>query len=398
MKTTNDIQFKKDWQQKVTAPGRYYPANFNAIHGGRLGLRVSKSKQAWFIDFRYQKKRQTHTFKESMSYKEAATATINFMEDIGKGIDPRMVARQKELTAVKESSQNVNAMWLQYMDTPKFRGKKPVTQKEDIRKWNMEITPLIGSLPVKEVTPVMLNNILKDKAKVAPVSANRLYSLLRVAFRPAVQLGWIVHNPVVALDRPSNETSRKRTLSDEEIVKVWQGMDVVSNNAERLLKLILLTCQRPGEVASMKYEDIIDGVWHQTENKTGTINLVPLSEPALELIGDGTGFVFASNYGRCGHARPSNKDRVKIWKQSGVTDWTAHDLRRTGRTLMSRLQIKHHIRERVLGHSQGGVVGVYDQHDYLQEKASALRKLGREVNRILGKAQQNNIIPLQQTA
>lgn len=45
---------------------------------------------------------------------------------------------------------------------------------------------------------------------------------------------------------------------------------------------------------------------------------------------------------------------------------------------MSRLNIKQHIRGRVLNHTQGGVVGVYDQNDYLYEKADALNKLGKE--------------------
>ncbi len=51
---------------------------------------------------------------------------------------------------------------------------------------------------------------------------------------------------------------------------------------------------------------------------------------------------------------------------------------------MSRLKIKQHVRERVLNHSQGGIVGVYDQYDYLPEKAAALDKLGREIYRIVG--------------
>lgn len=50
---------------------------------------------------------------------------------------------------------------------------------------------------------------------------------------------------------------------------------------------------------------------------------------------------------------------------------------------MSKLQIKQHVRERVLNHSQGGIAGVYDQYDYLNEKANALNKLGREIDRII---------------
>ena len=56
---------------------------------------------------------------------------------------------------------------------------------------------------------------------------------------------------------------------------------------------------------------------------------------------------------------------------------------------MSRLNIKHHVRERVLNHSQGGVTGVYDQFDYLQEKRDALEKLAREIMHIVGKKQES---------
>ena len=61
---------------------------------------------------------------------------------------------------------------------------------------------------------------------------------------------------------------------------------------------------------------------------------------------------------------------------------------------MSRLKIKQHIRERVLNHAQSGIQGVYDQHDYLQEKADALNKLGREIDRILGIETRAKIIEL----
>ena len=398
MKTWNDIKFTGNWKDKTTEPGRYFPSNFNAIHGGRLGLRVSKTKQAWFIDFRFQGKRQTHTFKETLSYKDAATVTITFMNDIGRGIDPRMVAKQEELQAVLEGDQDMSALWNEYSSLPKFKKKAASTRKEEERKWTMEVKPLLGNVPVADITPVMINNLLKTKAKQSEVSANRLYSFLRVLLKPALADGWITIHPMQHLEKIGVEVPRDRILSDPELVAVWNGMGVVTDNAEGMLKLILLTCQRPGEVAALKYEDIEDGVWHQTENKTGVVNLVPLSEQAMEIVGEGEGYVFASNYGAAGHAQPNVKDRRKIQKESGVKGWTSHDFRRTGRTLMSRLNIKHHIRERVLNHSQGGVTGVYDQYDYLQEKADALRKLGREVSRILGKEVVKNVIPLKRQA
>ncbi|MFV0269909.1 MAG: hypothetical protein ACK5HT_22555, partial [Draconibacterium sp.] len=63
---------------------------------------------------------------------------------------------------------------------------------------------------------------------------------------------------------------------------------------------------------------------------------------------------------------------------------TSHDLRRTARTIMSRLKIKHHIRERCLNHAQDKISATYDRHDYLQEKSDALQKLADKVDQIRG--------------
>jgi integrase len=125
----------------------------------------------------------------------------------------------------------------------------------------------------------------------------------------------------------------------------------------------------------------------------GVTHIVPLSEQVLAILRGRdrkTEWVFPSAYNQTkgaavtGHAKATKNARWKAQRGSGITGWTAHDLRRTARTIMSRLSIKHHIRERVLNHSQGGIVGVYDQHDYLQEKTDAMNKLGREIYRIIG--------------
>jgi integrase len=66
-----------------------------------------------------------------------------------------------------------------------------------------------------------------------------------------------------------------------------------------------------------------------------------------------------------------------------IPNWTLHDLRRTARSLMSRAGVPTDHAERVLGHVIGGVRGIYDRHEYRDEKADALAKLAVQINRIL---------------
>ena len=148
--------------------------------------------------------------------------------------------------------------------------------------------------------------------------------------------------------------------------------------------------------------DLQAATWTQQTNKTNTVHLVPLAPQVMDILlaRDQRGpWVFPSAYNKAkgagtGHAKTTKDARWKIQELSGIKGWTNHDLRRTARTIMSRLAIRHHVRERVLNHSQGGVVEVYDQHDYLQEKRDALNKLAREIYRIIGQATKAEIIEL----
>jgi integrase len=117
--------------------------------------------------------------------------------------------------------------------------------------------------------------------------------------------------------------------------------------------------------------------------------VVPLSKAAqaildaLPVIGNGN-LVFTHNGRR--HIGGFSKFKAKIDKLSGVTGWTIHDLRRTARSLMSRAGVNADIAERAIGHVINGVRGVYDRHEYLEEKRAAFEALAKEIERTLGGA------------
>ncbi|MGZ5070674.1 MAG: tyrosine-type recombinase/integrase [Methylobacter sp.] len=59
----------------------------------------------------------------------------------------------------------------------------------------------------------------------------------------------------------------------------------------------------------------------------------------------------------------------------GVSPFTLHDLRRTGRTHLAGLGVDGHIAEQCLNHAIKGVEGIYNRHDYFEERKAALKKL-----------------------
>ncbi len=374
---------------------------------GAFGLRLSpKNKRTWFIMYKTDNgkvKRFTLGGYLELSLKDARAKARDIMTRVRKGDDP-VVAQQNHRTAPR-----ISDLWGEYQKslTRKTKQKVATTTYEENRRWNTIIAPAIGDMKVEDITPRHISSLLNKIAEKAPVSANRLHTLLRVMFKVALANGWISIHPMQWLDKPGGaESARKRFLSEEEILTLWPHFDKLRPNPRDILKLGLLTAQRPGEIHRMKWLDVDlkNSIWTIKDTKAGNDHLLPLSPQVKKILEDrktcvgysnklrwmkDSEYVFPSKYNTkkgaiSGHSKSTKEARKKLQLNSGVKDWTAHDLRRTARTLMSRLNIKHHIRERVLNHSQGGVQGVYDQHDYLLEKADALNKLGDEIDRILG--------------
>jgi integrase len=63
--------------------------------------------------------------------------------------------------------------------------------------------------------------------------------------------------------------------------------------------------------------------------------------------------------------------------------WVLHDLRRTGRTELSRLGVNADIAERVIGHAIGGLRSVYDRYEFLAEKREALARWAAHLQGII---------------
>jgi integrase len=171
-----------------------------------------------------------------------------------------------------------------------------------------------------------------------------------------------------------------------------------------MLRVLLLTAQRRQEVADMRHSEIDGDVWvlpaERAKNKRP--NAVPLTPQVHELIallqpyGDSvfgqTGKTAYSGFSKSKRVLDERLKRETAVAAPSAPRWVIHDLRRTARSLMSRAGVRPDIAERVLNHAIGGVQGVYDRHDYVEEKRAALEALGRLVADIV--AAPDNVVAL----
>jgi integrase len=159
------------------------------------------------------------------------------------------------------------------------------------------------------------------------------------------------------------------------------------------LKGILLTAQRPGEVAGMMLSELhdLDGQaphWIiprlRTKNKK-TEHTVPLSPAAVDLIrealeiskeyakGKNDAPVFASRFEKVTTlARHSLSQAVRrIVADKSFAKFTPHDLRRTAATLAQSLRIPRDFVKALLNHKDGDVTAIYARWHMFEEKREA---------------------------
>jgi integrase len=170
--------------------------------------------------------------------------------------------------------------------------------------------------------------------------------------------------------------SRERVLNDSEVARFWDAFGELDPVTGAALKMVLLTGQRPGEVAHMRREHLRDGWWELpgapvpslgwpgTKNKVS--HRVWMAGPARTLIDgeDSTGFVFGR---RKYPVHGLDAAMRSICTKLGVERATPHDLRRTFSTKVAALGFGREALNRVTNHKEGGIASVYDRHGYADE-------------------------------
>jgi integrase len=231
-----------------------------------------------------------------------------------------------------------------------------------------------------------LDTAKKDRG---PVAANRLRAEARSCWTWAVRRGALPLNPWEATPRPlARETPRERVLTDDELGAVYNAAGKASEPWDVLVRLLILTGQRRGEVAGMRWSelDLGKGVWalpgERTKNRQP--HTVPLTAEAVaflrtvkrrkgsDLVFEGPRKTAFSGFGRL--KEMLDAEIAKAGKP--IPAWTMHDLRRTTATGFQRLGVRLEVTEAVLNHvsgSRSGIVGVYQRHGWEEEKVAALR-------------------------
>ena len=386
--------------KRLTVPATgYHETTVGSVPG--LRVRVIASGVMSFV-FRYKSAGKNNCITlnrvdgaDSLKTAENRASELRWMVD--RGQDPAQdrreeKAKQEAISLQVSREDELNPLFsvfaFDYLERYAKRRKK--TWQRDEYHINRHLIPAIGNLRIQSVTRRDIVRVLNAQVdKNNPVQANHIRALLSKMFNWAISQALIENNPVTRTER-QQEKSRDRVLSEPEIRTLW------ASTGKRLsglaLRFILLSGQRPGEVVTLRWEDIRDDVWRMEDTKNGRSHTVPVSLGMWKVLDDvkalqgdkftSKGHVFASRKTACGLTRKA----VAAYMQGLGFEIraTPHDLRRTAITTVSMLGHGREVQNAIANHIDHSVGGIYDRWGYMPEKLKALDDLWGEVQRVVG--------------
>jgi integrase len=287
---------------------------------------------------------------------------------------------------------------------PKLRPKNFT----DVERYLTQHAAPLHRLPLAKIGRRDIAALLANvEAASGPAARNRLRATLSTFFAFAISEGLADHSPVTGTAM-AHEASRDRVLGDSELATVWRALP--NGDYGDLVRLLMLTGARRQELGSLTWSEIdfaarvINLPASRIKNKRP--HQIPLSQPAFEILSarqpspsarvphsspiNGTsngGFVFGG--GRIGFTTWADGKAALDRRLPGVPAFRLHDVRRSVATGMARIGISIPVIERCLNHQSGtfaGIVGVYQRHDFADEKRAALDLWAKHIGEIVGLA------------
>jgi integrase len=390
----------------ATLQGKKAPAGF--------GVRVTAGGTKAFVLFhRVDGKKYLETLGRwdenprggTLSVRDAIVKAEKLVKDIGKGRreDPRPERTRRQQDGGKPDDENIAGVLDLFVERYVKREASLRSAGMIEAQINRLVKPRIGEIGIYEIRRSHVVGMLDEIAdEHGPRMADLALAYARKAFNWYASRDDSFQVPIVkGMGRTKpKERARKRVLADDEIRDLWTALEQVRGVpafVPRYVRLLFLTATRRNEAAMLRTNELDGSIWtipaERYKNKLP--HVIPLTTEVRAQIGKiekGTGFIFSTDGGDTainGFSKVKNAIDAAIAEvrlaagREPMEDWTFHDLRRTARSLMSRAGVPADHAERCLGHVISGVRGVYDRHEFLEEKRLAFEALATIVGSIL---------------
>lgn len=321
-----------------------------------------------------------------LSLKEAREEAEVARKLVKQGIHP---AQQKRLDRLKSGQAQANTFEAIAKEWLALKDWEEVTKRRRLDLLKRVVFPHIGRLPVHQIVPAHILDILarvaKDNGITVAAEARRTMSGI---FDFAVSTLRADTDPVYAVRKsvPANKTQHKRPLSQTEIGALLRDVDAHGGNYQTqcAFGLMWLTLARPSEVVEAAWSefDLAAAIWRipAARMKKRKEHLVPLPVQAVKLLNGMHAISGERKYlfpHRDDKTRPmvtaSFRQMLKVLGWSGK--YSPHATRTTGSTRLNEMGYSADWIERQLAHEEPNAVRrTYNHADHLANRAAMMQQ------------------------
>ncbi|GAB6141458.1 site-specific integrase [Methylosoma difficile] len=412
--------------------------------GGGLFVRIRPVSKGGGVSFRFTYRfegKQKWADLKAKNLPDARAERDAYKKLLKTGVDPNLEKKlEKERNRQQQLEEHealtklkarvtVNDLFTRWHDTDLLKRKDI---KEIIRMFEKDVLPIMGSFFVEDIRKGHVTQVVDImKQRDAVHTARNILKLMRQMFRFAVDRDIIEFDPTASLSvvrLTTAPTERERTLSEVEIRALARQLPDANllKSTECAIWIALSTLCRIGELSKAQFShiDFEAKTWKIPEenSKNGKAHTIYLSDFALaqfkllKQIAKSDIWIFPNRdnsshvceksitiqiRGRQTTALLSHraKDSQALMLADG--NWTPHDLRRTGATLMGKLyvrgvRIQGDVIEKCLNHTEENKVKrIYQRQGLEEEQTEAWQALGEKLN-LLVNMDATNVVMLRQ--
>lgn len=390
------LNFKKlcltfDMSLTETKINKYYAKKRKSIielpdRDGLVAKVGLSGKVSWVYRYRFsgQHKRLTFASYPATSISKARESVISYIAQLELGNDPKYALNNAEIVTIEHCRDE----WLS-LHVVDLKPKTQAFYKSISNKYftNDRFPHDIQSGQFEHWLS-FFDRIAKDSSKVNSGSALKtVKSMLKwCRSRNIIQSSRAFDINLSAVGKAPKQGQRNLDLDEVALLWVTVGRSRAQAAVKACVKLLIIFGARNSEVraASRSEFDLEKMIWTLPEERSKTGKIVRRAIPDTaksiileldQLYGDKGFLIKGQHRNTCTTVHSIDRFTKRIWGTMAaiktIEKFTPHDFRRTLSTRLSEREVLPHVTEKMLGHELGGVMAIYNKHDWIDEQRKA---------------------------
>jgi integrase len=391
-----DLSMPLSDKQLLSYHKKQHVKGFEASDRDSLGVRVSpKGKVVFQYRYRFQGNASRYDLGTypSLSLKNARIQLIELKRILEDGHDIKAYKRKEKVDKIALLNEpNLDACVEEFLEKYNCIGKQ--TTREH---YEYSMRRHVKEAPIKPVHLISKKEWVEYFDKIGtystPTNAQGMVKKFKTCLNFLEDRAFIPSHTLTiktsSIGSPANKRDRTPTIEEIKLIFTELNRSQCKPTTINTIKALALTGARNGEIRQMEKKDIdLDNkLWilPAIKHKSGFAVKRPLNDEVIDIIkwqlntfGDLTDYVFPNGaYKNPITPQTINKTCRAIIEKLNMEPWTVHDFRRSLSTTLVDSGVELHVAEKMLGHSLGGILSVYNKSEYIPEQRIAYATWGK---------------------